>query len=181
MGDRHRLALQPREHGHCRHRQRQARDTGELVPLIQTDVAISPGNSGGPLINMRGSDRHQLADLQPLRAATWASFVRHPDRRAQRRGRAAQVRGVHRGAVGVALGELRPEWPSRWGLDPRRGAVALAQLQQGGPATKAGAMARRHRAQGERHRDPQHGRAAARHFGTPVGQAVNSRAPRQAA
>ena len=31
-----------------------ARDTGELVPLIQTDVAINPGNSGGPLINMRG-------------------------------------------------------------------------------------------------------------------------------
>jgi serine protease Do len=30
------------------------RDTGELLPLIQTDVAINPGNSGGPLINMRG-------------------------------------------------------------------------------------------------------------------------------
>ena len=31
-----------------------SRDTGELLPLIQTDVAINPGNSGGPLINMRG-------------------------------------------------------------------------------------------------------------------------------
>lgn len=31
-----------------------ARDTGELVPLIQTDVAINPGNSGGPLINLQG-------------------------------------------------------------------------------------------------------------------------------
>ena len=30
------------------------RDTGEYLPLIQTDVAINPGNSGGPLINMRG-------------------------------------------------------------------------------------------------------------------------------
>ena len=30
------------------------RDTGDLLPLIQTDVAINPGNSGGPLINMRG-------------------------------------------------------------------------------------------------------------------------------
>ena len=27
------------------------RDTGELLPLIQTDVAINPGNSGGPLVN----------------------------------------------------------------------------------------------------------------------------------
>ena len=31
-----------------------SRDTGELLPFIQTDVAVNPGNSGGPLINMRG-------------------------------------------------------------------------------------------------------------------------------
>ena len=30
------------------------RDTGDYLPLIQTDVAINPGNSGGPLINLRG-------------------------------------------------------------------------------------------------------------------------------
>src|SRR3569832_846074 len=30
------------------------RDTGDFLPLIQTDVAINPGNSGGPLINVRG-------------------------------------------------------------------------------------------------------------------------------
>jgi len=30
------------------------RDTGELLPFIQTDVAVNPGNSGGPLINVRG-------------------------------------------------------------------------------------------------------------------------------
>ena len=30
------------------------RDTGDLLPLIQTDVAINPGNSGGPLVNLRG-------------------------------------------------------------------------------------------------------------------------------
>jgi serine protease Do len=31
-----------------------ARETGDFLPLIQTDVPVNPGNSGGPLINLRG-------------------------------------------------------------------------------------------------------------------------------
>ncbi|MDF6936597.1 trypsin-like peptidase domain-containing protein, partial [Escherichia coli] len=30
------------------------RDTGDYLPFIQSDVAVNPGNSGGPLINLRG-------------------------------------------------------------------------------------------------------------------------------
>ena len=56
MGDRHRLALRPREHRDRRHRQRQGArlPATTMCRFIQTDVAINPGNSGGPLFNLRG-------------------------------------------------------------------------------------------------------------------------------
>jgi serine protease Do len=52
------------------------RDTGDYLPLIQTDVAINPGNSGGPLINMRG----EVVGINSLCASANSCAPRAPSR-----------------------------------------------------------------------------------------------------
>ena len=59
-GDRDRLAVRPRGHGHDRHHlaASAARSTAPndfpIADAIQTDAAINPGNSGGPLLDGNG-------------------------------------------------------------------------------------------------------------------------------
>jgi serine protease Do len=118
-----------------------ARDTGDLVPLIQTDVAINPGNSGGPLINLRGEVVGINSQIYSRSGGYMGIAFAIPSDEVQRI--AAQLRDhgrVVRGRLGVRIGEVTREVAESLGLPQPAGALVRG-AEPDGPAAKAGVEA----------------------------------------
>jgi serine protease Do len=115
-----------------------ARDTGEYLPLIQSDVAVNPGNSGGPLINMRGEVigiNSQIATLSG--AYNGISFAVPIDEVMRVADQIRKTGKVTRGRLGVQISEVTTDVAESLGLGRARGAE-VAMVESGGPADKAG-------------------------------------------
>ena len=115
-----------------------ARDTGDYLPLIQTDVAVNPGNSGGPLINMRGEVigiNSQIATLSG--GYNGISFAVPIDEAMRVADQLRKTGKVTRGRMGVQIAEVSKEVAESLGLGKARG-VEVSLVEQGGPADKAG-------------------------------------------
>ncbi|MCS0628266.1 DegQ family serine endoprotease [Telluria mixta] len=115
-----------------------ARDTGEYLPLIQSDVAVNPGNSGGPLINMRGEVigiNSQIATLSG--AYNGISFAVPIDEVMRVSDQIRKTGKVTRGRLGVQISEVTTDVAESLGLGRARGAE-VAMVEPGGPADKAG-------------------------------------------
>ena len=115
-----------------------SRDTGEYLPLIQSDVAVNPGNSGGPLINMRGEVigiNSQIATLSG--AYNGISFAVPIDEVMRVSDQLRKSGKVTRGRLGVEIGEVGKEVAESLGLGQARG-VEVARVEAGGPAEKGG-------------------------------------------
>ncbi|RTL22437.1 MAG: DegQ family serine endoprotease [Burkholderiales bacterium] len=114
------------------------RDTGELLPLIQTDVAINPGNSGGPLVNMRGEVIGINSQIYSQSGGYMGISFAIPIADAIRVADELRAGGrVVRGFLGVLPDDITKEVAEAIGLGKPAGAV-VRNVTAGSPAEKAG-------------------------------------------
>ena len=114
------------------------RDTGDYLPLLQTDVAINPGNSGGPLINMRGEVVGINSQIYSRSGGFMGISFAIPIDEAIRVSDQLRATGrVSRGRLGVEIGPVSKDLAESIGLDKPQGAL-VARVEPGAPGEKAG-------------------------------------------
>jgi serine protease Do len=115
-----------------------ARDTGDFLPLIQTDVAINPGNSGGPLINMRGEVVGINSQIYSRSGGFMGISFAIPIDEASRVADQLRTSGkVVRGRIGVQIDQVTKDVAESIGLGKPYGAL-VRSVEAAGPAEKAG-------------------------------------------
>jgi S1-C subfamily serine protease len=111
---------------------------GRLIEdVIQTDAALNPGNSGGPLLDARGCvigvNTAIIAGAQGICFATSIDTADQVVTQLMRHGR------VRRASLGLSAQNLRlPRRYERWFELPSGSAVRVMEVVTGGPAARAG-------------------------------------------
>ncbi|HTY99633.1 MAG TPA: Do family serine endopeptidase, partial [Rhodocyclaceae bacterium] len=109
-----------------------------FVPFIQTDVAVNPGNSGGPLFNMKGEVVGINSQIYSRSGGYMGlSFAIPIDVAMEVQGQLRASGKVSRGRIGVAIQEVTKELADSFGLAKPQGAL-VATVEKGGPGDKAG-------------------------------------------
>ena len=117
------------------------RDTGDYLPFIQTDVAVNPGNSGGPLINMRGEVVGINSQIYSRSGGFMGISFAIPIDEAMRVSEQLRANGrVTRGRIGVQIDQVSKDVAESIGLGKPQGALVRG-VESGSPADKAGVEA----------------------------------------
>ena len=108
------------------------------VPFIQTDVAVNPGNSGGPLFNMAGEVVginsqifSRTGGYMGVSFAIPIDVAKNVEEQLIKTGR------VVRGRIGVTIQDVNAQLAESFGLDRPCGAL-VSSVERDGPASKAG-------------------------------------------
>ena len=108
------------------------------VPFIQTDVAVNPGNSGGPLFNMAGEViginsqiYSRSGGYQGLSFAIPIEVVMNVEEQIVKHGK------VQRGRLGITIQQLDQSLADSFGMKKPGGALVSA-VENDSPAAKAG-------------------------------------------
>ena len=111
------------------------------VPFIQTDAAVNPGNSGGPLFNLNGEVIGVNSQIYSRSGGyQGVSFAIPIDVAMEVVDQLKTGGKVARGWLGVLIQEVTPELAQSFGLDKPRGAL-VGQVMADGPAQAAGVKA----------------------------------------
>jgi serine protease Do len=114
------------------------RETGDYLPFIQTDVAVNPGNSGGPLLDLKGQVVGINSQIVSRSGGFMGISLAIPIDEAMMVVAQLQENGrVTRGRLGVQIGEVSQEVAQAIGLPKAEGAMISAVMPDS-PAQKAG-------------------------------------------
>ena len=109
-----------------------------FVPFIQTDVAVNPGNSGGPLFNARGEVvginsqiYSQSGGFMGISFAIPIEVAKRVQQQIQSGGKAQHAR------LGVVIQDVNQAFADSFKLERPAGAL-VSSVEEGGPGAKAG-------------------------------------------
>lgn len=114
------------------------RDTGDYLPFIQTDVAVNPGNSGGPLFDARGRVVGINSQIYSRTGGYQGlSFAIPIDVAVRVKDQILATGSVRHARLGVTVQELNQGLAESFKLDSPNGALVSA-VAPGSAAEKAG-------------------------------------------
>ena len=114
---------------------------GTYVPFIQTDVAVNPGNSGGPLFDLNGNVVGVNSQIYSRSGGYMGISFAIPVNLVKNITEQLKTAGVvNRGWLGVQIQNLDQELANSFSMTRPQGAL-VASVQPSSPADKAGVQA----------------------------------------
>ena len=111
---------------------------GQMTPFIQTDVAVNPGNSGGPLVNAAGQVVGVNSQIYSRSGGFMGLSFAIPAKVAENVAQQLKAHGkVSHGRLGIGIQGLDQTLAESFGLPDSNGAL-VGSVEKGSPADKAG-------------------------------------------